>query len=358
MKSRWCFLLIFLVMLSSIGVGHCAVNPDKKGQELKIAIKQFPPFVFEDEVKGFCIDVADIICAKNNLTPQYKRYNSIPEVLEAVESGEVDIGFSGITITADRERRVDFSQPFFDSGLMIAVRSQPGSQIAYISGLLLKVVVFSLAVLFIGLTVVAHIIWLLERDDTDQRSFSTIYRHGIIDAYWWALVTMTTVGYGDKCPKMVSGRIIASLWMIIGIIWFAGFTATLSSALTVNRIRHGDVRDISDLEGKKIAVIPGTTSEELVRYHNVEIVAATSFDDLIKSLKNDEAEAIIYDAPALMYAARIDPAIKVVGKMFDEQQYGVVFPENGHEKLKEVFNIAILEMKKNGELRKIHAKWF
>jgi polar amino acid transport system substrate-binding protein len=154
------------------------------------------------------------------------------------------------------------------------------------------------------------------------------------------------------------GRMIAAIWMLIGIIWFAGFTATLSSALTVDRIKHGEIQELSDLENRRVAVIEGTTSEEFIRLYNVKVFLADSFDDLISRLKRNEVEAIIYDAPALMYIAKIDPSIKVVGDLFDEQQYGVVFPEGRNENYKELFNIDIISMKKSGESRKIHDKWF
>ena len=274
--------------------------------EIKIAIKQFPPFVFKDSLKGFCIDMANIICGKHNLKPIFIRYKSVPELLNAVETGACDIGFSGITITAEREKRVDFSQPFFDSGLMIAVRSEPVSQAAIIFKLMLKVIGLSLLVFLIGLSVVAHCIWYLEKDDTDIKSFTSAYRLGILEAYWWAVVTMTTVGYGDKYPKKVSGRMVAALWMVISIVWFAGFTATLSSALTVDRIQHGEIKGLADLNTKRVAVIKGTTSEEFIRYFDVKVHLTQSLDDLIARLKSGEVEAIVYDAPALMHIAKND----------------------------------------------------
>ena len=35
--------------------------------------------------------------------------------------------------------------------------------------------------------------------------------------FWWAIVTMTTVGYGDKAPKRIMGRLFAVVWILIGI---------------------------------------------------------------------------------------------------------------------------------------------
>jgi voltage-gated potassium channel len=49
------------------------------------------------------------------------------------------------------------------------------------------------------------------------------------DAIWWAYVTITTVGYGDKFPVTTEGRIIAALLMTIGVGLFGTFTAYLSS---------------------------------------------------------------------------------------------------------------------------------
>jgi polar amino acid transport system substrate-binding protein len=345
-------LLISGALLTGFGPGQ-AVAQDK----IRIATKEFPPLVFTDGT-GFCIDLARIFCTNNNLVPEFVFYTSVPELLMAVESGDCDMGFAGITITAEREQQVDFSQPFFDSGLAIAVKTKAISRFAHTGGALLRVFGISIILFVVGITLVAHVMWWVERDDTASSGFSTRYRKGILDAYWWAVVTMTTVGYGDKCPRKIIGRIVAGVWMIIGIIWFAAFTATLSSALTVDRIRHGAVQDLADLYNRRVAVIEGTTSDDFIRYHNVKLVQVKSFTDLIAKLKNDEVEAVVYDAPPLMYAAKIDPDIQVVGDFFAEQRYGVVFPNDRHEDLKEIIDIAILKNRRSGEFQKIYDKWF
>jgi len=326
-------------------------------ESIKIAVKEFPPFVFKD-LRGFCIDMAKIICERNGLKPEFIYYKTVPEVLNAVKTGECDINFSGITITAAREKIVDFSHPFFDSGLMVAIKENPENRLSKLALKILKVIGYSVLVFLIGLTVVAHAIWFLEKSDNDPKSFPTAYKKGILDAYWWAVVTMTTVGYGDKCPKKPIGRIIASIWMFIGIIWFAAFTATLTSSLTLSRIEHGEIEGLKDLGNKRVSVIKGTTSENFIRYHDVTVMLAETLDDLIRSLKAETVDAVVYDAPALMYMAKQDTAIKVVGEMFDEQRYGVVFRQGAKNQYKEIFNVAILEMQKSGEYQRIYNKWF
>lgn len=346
----WVWLLVQLILWPAAVLAQSNAT-------INIAIKEFPPFVFKER-KGFCIDLAEIICRNNNLTPRFVRYGSVDELIAAVESGECHIGFSGISITAEREKRVDFSQPFFDSGLMIAVRNETDTAHTDTVVTILKVISYSAILFFIGLTGVAHLIWLIEKNDSNPKSFSTRYVKGIWEAYWWAVVTMTTVGYGDKCPQKFKGRLVASIWMFIGIIWFAGFTATLSSALTVKRIEPGKIRGLADIGNKYIAVIRGTTSEQYLRYHNAKIVLAENLDDLIASLKNHNADAIVYDAPTLMHVEKNDASIKIVGEMFDLQKYGIVFPQEGLESYRELFNIALIEMQRDGRYQRIYDKWF
>ena len=51
------------------------------------------------------------------------------------------------------------------------------------------------------------------------------------DALWWAIVTTTTVGYGDISPTSGEGRAVAVLLMVVGIGVIGAFTATIASFL-------------------------------------------------------------------------------------------------------------------------------
>jgi voltage-gated potassium channel len=53
--------------------------------------------------------------------------------------------------------------------------------------------------------------------------------HTIDDALWWAVVTTTTVGYGDVSPVTGEGRLIAVALMVVGIGFIGVFTATITS---------------------------------------------------------------------------------------------------------------------------------
>lgn len=55
--------------------------------------------------------------------------------------------------------------------------------------------------------------------------------HSFADALWWAVVTITTVGYGDMVPMTLVGRAVAFVLMLGGIAFFSGMTANLASFL-------------------------------------------------------------------------------------------------------------------------------
>ena len=63
----------------------------------------------------------------------------------------------------------------------------------------------------------AHAIYLCERR-VNAKDFPRRYLDGIDDAIWFTVVTFTTVGYGDKVPISPLGRIVAILWMLVGIV--------------------------------------------------------------------------------------------------------------------------------------------
>jgi voltage-gated potassium channel len=92
-------------------------------------------------------------------------------------------------------------------------------------------------------------LWLVERDHegTNIRSFG--------DSLWWAMETITTVGYGDHHPTTLAGRCVAGGLMVIGVALVGVITATVVtwffSELDVLR----EVRDIEAEEEKAEAVL-------------------------------------------------------------------------------------------------------
>ncbi|MBO0683782.1 MAG: potassium channel family protein [Candidatus Dormibacteraeota bacterium] len=68
-------------------------------------------------------------------------------------------------------------------------------------------------------------------------------RGGFWSGVWWAMVTVTTVGYGDISPRTLDGRLVAAALMMCGI----GLTATLSAAVAARFVGDDDRPKIDEL---------------------------------------------------------------------------------------------------------------
>ena len=70
-----------------------------------------------------------------------------------------------------------------------------------------------------ALTVVGGLIWLAERKANPDEFPGGVA--GLGNGMWFAIVTMTTVGYGDRSPKTTVGRLLSAVWMLFATISFS-----------------------------------------------------------------------------------------------------------------------------------------
>jgi voltage-gated potassium channel len=79
------------------------------------------------------------------------------------------------------------------------------------------------------------------------------------DGLWWALVTITTVGYGDITPVSTLGRIIAGALMVMGIGFIATITAAVSSyfisSFNDNEVTINDLGEKLDKIEKELNIL-------------------------------------------------------------------------------------------------------
>lgn len=276
----------------------CGFITQVQAQEapLRVGITEVPPFVMEtgdDGWEGISIDLWEDVAGGMEREFEWVPM-SFNDLLAAVESGEIDVAVGALTMTADREDRFDFSHPFYQTGLSIAVPAVPEKSLlaslkALISWQFLSAVL-ALGAVLLG---VGFVLWLFERRRNPEQ-FGGSAAEGIGASFWWAAVTMTTVGYGDKAPVSLAGRLIGLVWMFAGLIMVASFTAAITSSLTVSNLRTG-IQGASDLPGKLVATIPQTASQ---RYLEEERIRYQTYPDLtsaMESVVRGETDAIVYD---------------------------------------------------------------
>src|SRR4029078_4059690 len=88
------------------------------------------------------------------------------------------------------------------------------------------------------------------------------YYPGILEAGWWAASTLAT--QADQMPRAALARIVAVIWMFASVVFIAYFTASVTSSLTLQRLR-GDINGPNDLPGKRVATVRGSPSAEYLK---------------------------------------------------------------------------------------------
>ncbi len=84
-------------------------------------------------------------------------------------------------------------------------------------------------------------------------------------SYWWAIVTMTTVGYGDQVPITIFGRIAAGFTVIVGLIAFGVFTSVVGTAfLTTIQRNSVDITQTSRERLDRLVELTGMHEQRIV----------------------------------------------------------------------------------------------
>ena len=329
------------------------------GKTLKVMTKILPPFVIEEngELGGFSIELWKNIAQELEIKSDFKKTESIPGLLSAIKNRQADLSIAAISVTAQREQDFDFSQPIFDAGLQILVRSQ-GSQssISRLLGSIFTPTLFQLLGFMVLIVLIpAHIIWLVERNHDGGFLENSAYFPGIFKACWWAAGTLAT--QAEEMPKSAWGRVMAVIWMFISVVFIAYFTATVTTSLTVDQLQS-NIKGPQDLAGKRVGTIAGTTSVNYLKQQKIEATEFKQTDQAYGALNDSTIDAVVFDAPILLYYAAHDGKgkVQVVGNIFRKESYAIALP-NGSPYRKPINN-AILSLQEKGTYQEIYDKWF
>src|SRR5690606_14028959 len=131
-----------------------------------------------------------------------------------------------------RAQRVDFTQPWYDGGDRIMIRTEQGQGFAnLIAGL--SDAGFLKAYVWIAAVIVAATILLTLFDRRFDKSFPTRWRDGIAESFY-AVMSVATSGKPPARKNLFGwvGRIWQGLWLVCGIAVLAYVTSTVTSVMT------------------------------------------------------------------------------------------------------------------------------
>jgi polar amino acid transport system substrate-binding protein len=332
------------------------------GQELRVVTRVLPPLVVDQSGKltGFSIDLWTKIAERLQLTMKYQIAPDVRALLEEVRAGEADLGVAAISITAAREAVFDFSHPILSAGLQIMVRGKgqegDSNPLWDLLGLLFSTTILVwLGIALLLILIPAHLVWFLDRGEEDGVVPSKNYIPGIFHAMFWAAGVLAT--QGERMPRQWLARAFSVLWMFTGVVFVAFYTAQLAATLTVQQIQGG-INGPDDLPGKKVATTRGSTAAAFLRESRAQVHEVARIDEAYAALLNKEVDAVVFDAPVLLYYAATEGKgrVHMVGAPFRKEDYGIVFQPGSP--LRKQVNNALLALREDGNYQQIYDKWF
>ena len=333
-------LTIFL--LPGVGCAQpqsAAPSPEK---ELVVAIKEAPPFVMKRDdgsYHGIGIELWRRVADRLQLRYGFLEQPDAAALIKGIAEGTYDATFGALSVTADRARLVDFTQPFFATGLGIAVSSGE-SRLFSVSRILLSPDFLQAVLILIGIALaVGFVVWLFERRKTNHFQGGV---KGLGSGFWWSAVAMTQAGAAQDAPATLLGRFVAICWMIISIIVITVFTASITSKLTKQELK-GAIHGLDDLRFVRVGASRGTAT---VGYLDRERISHRNFpspEDGLRALQERQIDAFVYDRPLLNWMVMQDfpETLRVLDFTVDSLNYAIAMPKGS--RLLDRLNIAVLQ---------------
>ncbi|XP_054452367.1 potassium voltage-gated channel subfamily KQT member 3 [Anoplopoma fimbria] len=178
---------------------------------------------------------------------------------------------------------------------------------------------------FLSLILASFLVYLVEKDDISMevssldnptaqpkpQDFDTY-----ADALWWGLITLTTIGYGDKTPKTWAGRLLAGTFALIGVSFFALPAGILGSGLALKVQEQHRQKHFEKRRHPAAGLI-----QSAWRYYSTnpirdDLIATWRFYETIISLpcfRKDHLEAIASQKLSLLERVRLPNARPSVG---------------------------------------------
>ncbi|GAB2769907.1 transporter substrate-binding domain-containing protein [Salinimicrobium soli] len=340
-------LIFFILLLSGVLSRPLQAQSDTLSplsqKELRVGVNLQPPFIYKGEkgvLDGLSIRLWRTVAEDLNLN--YK-FVELPEDanISALENGKADVVLLG-EVTAEAEEIVDFSHVYYTSRPGIA-SSGDLSLSAIAKGFFTKRFWYIVGILSILLLIVGTIIYFVERrKNEDNFGGERSIAHGIGAGFWWAGVTMTTIGYGDKAPITFFGRAIALLWMLVAMAVTAVLTASLVSV--VGQSSDQTIHFPDDLRNKKVAVVKNSDAAE---YLKMERISADEFPDAasaIEAVKSKKQDLVFHSLPSLRFELSNGSGNSLQARSVQapEKLYAFGFPSNNQ--FREKINSSLLKI--------------
>uniref|UniRef100_A0AC35U771 PBPe domain-containing protein n=1 Tax=Rhabditophanes sp. KR3021 TaxID=114890 RepID=A0AC35U771_9BILA len=299
-----------------------------------------------------------------------------------LDSDMADLAIGALTINADREKYIDFTEPWMYHGIYIMEKYKPKDSPMESFSQPLKTSLWG-AILLLVITIGCSIYALdykspfkkfYNKDDIvfeehtalSEKEEASSVTFG--EAMWFVWGVLLNSGVCEKTPRSFSARVLGLVWCGFCMIMVASYTANLAAFLVLDQPERGlsgitDPRLRNPSANYTFATVYDTNTYQYFKRsvelstmfrkmeaHNV-LEAETAINDLL----NDTLDAFIWDSTRLEYEASKHCELRTRGSIFGRSGYGLGLQKNSpwtpH------MTLAILKLSENGTLNMLNKKW-
>ncbi|WP_299816831.1 ion channel [uncultured Jannaschia sp.] len=305
-------------------------------QTVSVGVIDAPPFAIRDETgvhTGLAVDLFRLVAERAEIDFELAAVPDDP--VAALARHDIIL-----PVEADRalETAADLTHPVYTATLGYA--SQAGSgPLAVVRGLMTLEFLRIIASVAALLLAVGAAVWLIERRQ-NKEMFREDMRRGLGDGFWWAGVTLTTIGYGDKAPITVAGRAVAMVWMLTGLAVSASLTAAV---VTLAGGEGGDPDLPEALANRETVVIEDSAAAEFLDGRGVISERVPDAAMALRLVAEAKADVAVGAAPRLQWQNdRAGHDLRVRTTTWDPVLVAMAVEEG--DPLRETLNRALLDV--------------
>ena len=328
--------------------------------KILVGVMNAPPFdmkAADGQWEGLSIELWHMLARDLALEYELQEYSSIPQMQDAIENREIDI-VPTLAVSLSREIILDFSTPYYRSGSAIAVSVESTdfhwfrlAERFFSSNFMKMMGYLALLLLFVG-----AVVWMFERR-RNRDMFGEKPVEGIGHGVWWAAVTMTTVGYGDKAPITMGGRMAAFVWMMLSIVLVSVLTASITTSLTISEL-SGKVLTVGDLHSVRVGSIDNSTTLNVLVERGITVLPFDNEQDGLQAIVDNQIDAFVYDQAVLKYlvSSQFPGQLRVLPDTFNPYYVSMGMPPDSP--LRELISRSLLKVMATSDWLKLMDRYF
>ncbi|RXN23890.1 glutamate receptor kainate 4 isoform X1 [Labeo rohita] len=343
-----------------------------------------------ERYEGFCVDMlkelADILKFKYRIRLVGDGVYGVPGangtwtgMVGELISRKADLAVAALTITAEREKVIDFSKPFMTLGISIMYRVHIGRRPGYFSfldpfspGVWLFMLLAYLAVSCV-LFLVARLTpyeWYNPHPCLKGRCSLLINQYSLGNSFWFPVGGFMQQG-STIAPRALSTRCVSGVWWAFTLIIISSYTANLAAFLTVQRMEVPieSVDDLADQTAIEYGTMHGGSTMTFFQnsryqtyqrmwnfmYSKQPGVFVKSTEEGIARVLNSNY-AYLLESTMNEYYRQRNCNLTQIGGLLDTKGYGIGMPLGSV--YRDEFDLAILKLQEENRLEILKRKWW